>query len=103
MRVFCDASQQKQGSKFYFSLNGEALDALENDSMLIAYTKIYNNLITVSIDDENRIRDSYRFTAPSGGSIDVHFLGDMFQPGLTEITYAEKPSYTPSGKDKTDW
>ena len=75
VRIFRDASELNQDSMFFFYLNGQVLDALENDSMLIANTRQSHNTISVRIGEEQYMKDTYQFMAYAGSSIDIHCSG----------------------------
>lgn len=92
IRVFRDASEISKSEKFFFYLNGQVLDALENDSMLIANTKQSHNVITVRIGEEQFMRDTYQFMAYPDGVVDVHCSGGKFQPQMTKVIAEEKSS-----------
>lgn len=90
VRVYRDASEIYRDSKFFFYLNGEVLDALEDDSMLIANTKQSLNTITVRLGEEQFMRDTYQFQASPNGVVDIHCACAKFLPSLTK-TISEEP------------
>ena len=90
VRIFRDASEVLRSSNFYFYLNGEQLDALENDSMLITKTSKSHNIISVRIGEEQFMKDTYQFLASANGVIDIHCAGGKFQPNLTRLV-SESP------------
>lgn len=90
VRIYRDASAINQDVKFIFYLNGQVLDALENDSMLIANTKQSHNVLTVRIGEEQFIKDTYQFMAYPDGVIDVHCIGGKFRPQMTKVAAAKE-------------
>ncbi len=91
VHIYRNDSQIDRDTKYYISLNDKDIGYLENDSMLTVYTDRSRNLITYGLEDKPNQRNSYLFSASSGGTVNIHIEDGMF---VKEIA-AQKPQDAP--------
>lgn len=94
VQIFRDFSTNDTNSKYYFVLNGQVLDGLDNDSMFLTETNRSKNSIAVSVGEENFMRDTYQFPAEPGGTVKIHTLDGKFQDYLTTTTLSHNNKVT---------
>ena len=86
VRVLYESAGLDEQQRPSFRLNGKAF--VNNAAGLTLSTDIRNNIISAQ-SGETDGSETYAFVAPSGGVINIHYIGGLFQPNLTEIVYPD--------------
>jgi len=91
VQLYRDDSDIERKQARYFSLNNEYIGSLDNDTMLEVTTAKSQNLLASRSGYEASNEQTYTFEAKSGGAVEIHIMGGIFQPDKTKV-------FDPDGK-----
>ncbi len=89
--LYRDDSDIERKQSRYFSLNNVYIGSLDNDTMLEFEATKSQNLLTARSGYEASDEQSYTFEAQSGGTIEIHIAGGIFQEDKTKAAGADEP------------